>query len=114
MITICIHIFSEAAPLRWMTEKRKIRLTSFVHYVLITNTFFVVDKIPRILPPPPGGEGGKTEETRKDSDKILVFPLLQRGATVQAPVSEVQTDTADPIFWPTSQTGHTGPLDCTG
>jgi len=69
--------------------------------------FFVVDKIPIL-----SGEGGKKEETRKDSDKI--FPLLQRDATALAPVSEVQKDRADPIFWPTSQMGHTGPLDCTG
>jgi len=31
--------FSVAAPLRWMTGKREIRLTYSVHYVLITNTF---------------------------------------------------------------------------
>jgi len=80
--------------------------------VLITNTFLWSAKYQEYSRGGKGGGEKKTEETRKDSDKI--FPLLPRDATVQAPVSEVQKDRADTIFWPTSQMGHTGSMDCTG
>lgn len=55
--------------------------------------------------------GSKIRKKKRLSDKI--FPLLKRGATVQAPTSEVQKDTGDPIFWSTSQMGHIGPLGFT-
>jgi hypothetical protein len=57
--------------------------SSFVHCVLITNTFLWSTKY---------------------------HEYFQQGATVQGPVSEVQKDRADPIIWPTSQIGHTGPV----
>jgi len=113
MITICVLIFPVAAPLRWEAGKREREQAHVLCSSCVNNQhFFVVGKIPRILSGREGGGEKKTEETRKDSDKI--FPLLPRDATVQAPVSEVQKDRADTIFWPTSQMGHTGSMDCTG
>ena len=62
-------MFSVAAPLRWMTGRREIRLTSFVHYVLITNTFLWSTKYQEYSRGRGGGEGGKQKKQEKTLTK---------------------------------------------